>query len=497
MSMAEEGHAEKHKLDRAFVGGVAWTAGAKWLSQLVSWPSVLITARLLSPDDYGLMEMAGVYFIVTNVMAEFGIGMAVLQMRELDMAVTAQLNTMAVISGIVAFLVSVGMAPLIADFFSAPALNRLVIVASLSFILTSLEAIPLGLLQRKMDYRRLSIAESAQAVITAVVSVGCAYAGLGYWSLLVGNLVGRTGNIALARYWCPVPFAMPHWEQISKPLRFGMEIAAQRVAGSINLLSDIFVIGRVLGPGPLGAYRFATNLASAPAEKTGSLVMRVTGPLFSRVQNDKELMRRYFLIFTETLSMAVFPLVFGMATVAPEAVERLLGPKWEAAAAPLRWLAVYMAIRSMGYLVSQLLTTLRLTRFGMWMSLANFAVMPIGFYIASKWGLGMVAATWLFLSPLTFLPMAVKVLRAIHCSFLQYLTALLPALLGSASMIVAIEALRHWVTLAGWPGLGTEVATGGLAYAAVLWGFYRRRLLTFYRFFMDLRKSPDAAVMAQ
>ena len=64
-------------------------------------------------------------------------------------------------------------------------------------------------------------------------------------------------------------------------------------------------------------------------------------------------------------------------------------------------------------------------------------------------------------------------------------------------MIVAIEALRHWVTLAGWPGLGAEVATGGLAYAAVLWGFYRRRLLTFYRFFMDLRKSPDAAVMAQ
>jgi len=270
MSAPDGSSVETRKLDHALVGGFAWTAGAKWLSQLVAWPAVLITAKLLSPGDYGLTEMAGFYFVVTNVMAEFGIGMAVLQMRELDMGVTAQLNTVAAMSGVVAFLASIAAAPLIAAFFHAPELHELVIVASFSFILTSIEAIPLGLLQRDMNYRLLSVAESVQAVVTSCISVGCAYGGLGYWSLVLGNMCGRAANIALVVYSRPVRFAWPHLGQVLAPLRFGMEIAVQRVVGSINGLSDSMVIGRTMGRVPVGAYRFAANLASTPSEKIGA-----------------------------------------------------------------------------------------------------------------------------------------------------------------------------------------------------------------------------------
>jgi O-antigen/teichoic acid export membrane protein len=482
------------KLDHALVGGVAWTVGAKWLSQLVAWPAVLIMARLLSPSDYGLNEMAGFYFVVTNVVAEFGIGMAVLQMRELDMAVTRQLNTVAAMSGALAFLVSVAAAPLIAAFFRAPALHDLVIVASLSFILTSMEAIPLGLLQRDMDYRLLSVAESVQAVVTSCVGVGCAYAGLGYWSLVVGNLAGRAGNIALVVYSRPVRFAWPRFSQVAAPLRFGMEVAVQRIVGSISGLSDSMVIGRTMGQAPVGAYRLAGNLASTPAEKIGGLIMRVTGPLFSRVQHDRELMLRYFLIFTETLAMTVFPLLFGLAIVAPETVELLLGPKWAMAAAPLRWLALAVSVRTMLPLLNQMLATLRLTRFGMWMSILTFVLMPIAFYVASSRGVGAVAAAWLLMSPITVFPVALKVFREIGCGVIQYLNALLPAIAGSGAMLLAIVALRSHLTLHGWPRLAAEVVAGGLAYCICLWGLYRHRVMRFVHFFARLRESKAAVV---
>ncbi len=406
MNAPQDSSPEHQNLDRAFVGGVAWTAGAKWISQLVSWPSVLICARLLSPSDFGIVEMAGFYFVVTNIVAEFGVGMAVLQMRELDTAIVAQLNTVALLSGILAFGVSVAAAPLIAAFFRSPQLNLLVVVASLSFILTSFEAIPLGLLQRDMNYRRLSVAESVQAIVTALVSVGCAWAGFAYWSLVLGNLVGRTSNIALTIYWRPSRFAIPRWKQVLVPLRFGMEIAMQRIVGTVTGLSDSMVIGRTLGQSPLGVFRLASNLATTPSEKIGTLVMRVTGPLFARVQTDNALLRRYFLIFSELLSLSCFPLLFGLAIVAPEAVQLLLGSKWAGAAAPLRWLAIYMAIRTLGYLNNQLGTTLRFTRFGMWIALLNFGLMPVAFYIASRGGVGAVAAAWLVMSPATIVPMA-------------------------------------------------------------------------------------------
>jgi O-antigen/teichoic acid export membrane protein len=493
MNAPDGSRVETRKLDHALVGGFAWTAGAKWLSQLVAWPAVLITAKLLSPGDYGLTEMAGFYFVVTNVMAEFGIGMAVLQMRELDMGVTAQLNTIAAMSGMVAFLASIAAAPLIAAFFHAPELRFLVIVASFSFILTSLEAIPLGLLQRDMNYRCLSFAESIQAVVTSCISVGCAYGGLGYWSLVFGNMFGRAANIAFVVYNRPVRFAWPHLSQVLAPLRFGMEIAVQRVVSSVNGLSDSMVIGRTLGKDPVGAYRLAANLASTPSEKIGGLVMRVTGPLFSRVQGDRELMVRYFLIFTESLAMTTFPLLFGLAIVAPETVTLLLDEKWAVAAAPLRWLAIFMAVRTMLTLMNQLLSTLRFTRFGMWMSLLTFVLMPAAFYFASPRGVGAVALAWLLMSPITVVPIAWKVFRAIGCGVGSYLNALLPALVGCGAMLGTVVALRAQWHLHGWAGLGAEVAAGGLAYCTCLWVFYRSRVMRFVRFFADLRKSRNMA----
>jgi O-antigen/teichoic acid export membrane protein len=345
-----------------------------------------------------------------------------------------------------------------------------------------------------MNYRLLSFAESIQALLTSCISVGCAYAGLGYWSLVLGNMCGRAANIAFVVYNRPVPFAWPHPSQVLAPLRFGMEIAVQRIVGSVNGLSDSMVIARTMGQVPVGAYRFAANLASTPVEKIGGLVMRVTGPLFSRVQSDRRMMVRYFLIFTESLAMTIFPLLFGLAIVAPEAVELLLGPKWAIAAAPLRWLAIFMTIRTMMSVMNQLLSTLRLTRFAMWMSLLTFVLMPVAFYLASPLGVGAVALAWLLTSPITVMPVAWKLFRAIGCSVTSYLNALLPALVGSGAMLVCVLALRSQLPLHGWAGLATEVAVGGLAYCACLWVFYRSRVMRFVRFFDDLRRSRNVVV---
>jgi PST family polysaccharide transporter len=256
------------------------------------------------------------------------------------------------------------------------------------------------------------------------------------------------------------------------------------------------VIGRTMGQGPVGAFRLAANLASTPAEKIGGLIMRVTGPLFSRVQHDRELMVRYFLVFTETLAMTIFPLLIGLAIVAPETVNLLLGSKWAAAAAPLRWLAIFMTIRTMVALMNQLLAALRLTRFAMWMSLVTFALMPFAFYIASARGVGAVAAAWLVMSPVTVLPIAWRLFRAIGCSVARYLSALLPALAGCLAMLLGIIALRTRFPIRGWSGLGVEVAVGGLAYGLCLLGLFRHRVMRFVRLFQELRRSRNAAEVA-
>ena len=168
------------KLDKEFVGGIAWTAAAKWISQLVSWPSVIIATRFLSQSDFGTVDMAGFYYTLTNVLAEFGIGTAVLQLRELEDKVIAQMNTVSVLFGTLATGLSLLVAPLIADFFKAPILTLIIRIASGSFLIVGLQAVPMALMQRAMDYRRLSISGSAaQATVQALVTVGGAVTGMG------------------------------------------------------------------------------------------------------------------------------------------------------------------------------------------------------------------------------------------------------------------------------------------------------------------------------
>jgi len=485
---------EQRKLDVAFVGGLAWTAGAKWISQLVSWPAVLISARLLSPSDFGLVDMAGFYFVITNVLAEFGVGTSVLQLRELERSTIAQLNTLSLAFGIVAWGCSAAVAPLIAGFFHAPLLNRLVVITSVTFIITALQAVPLGLMQRAMEYRQLSVIEAVQSLIQAVVTVSCALAGYGYWSLIAGTLAGRgAGTIqAVCRY--PVALAWPRWNDVAKPLRFGVAIALSRLAWAINMQSDGVVIGRTMGQSQLGSYRLAMSLASAPAEKVGTLIMRVTGPLFAKIQDDRDLTRRYLLVISEVLALVIFPLVFGLAVVAPEAVYVLLGPKWQAAVLPLQWLAVFMAVRTLSSLVSQVLVSLRFARFSLIVAIINFLAMPPAFYFASRWGLGAVASMWFILSPVTILPAVIKVFRATHCTLWQYVKVLWPPLISSTAMVGAVLALRMWSLGHQWSPylrVSLEVAAGGVVYGAVLFGFFRDQVMRYVHFFLQLRKSPD------
>ena len=315
--MSQENGEAARKLDVHLAGGVAWTAGGKWVTQLLSWGSVFILARLLSKSDFGIAEMAAYTLLLTGMLAEFGVGTAVLQMRELERGALAQLHTFSCLLATLAYIVSVFFAPLIARFFHIERLTSLILVNNLGFFIIGFQAVPLGLLQRDMDYRRLSLSDAVGVLVQSVATVTGAWFGLGYWSLVLGVGVSRLTIALLVSYWKPIPFAIPRWNDIRAPINLGRQAAIARLAWACYTQADGVVVGRVLGDSALGVYRMASTLASAPAEKISSLIMRATGPLFARVQSDTALVRRYFLNLAEILTMIELPLMLGLGLVWP------------------------------------------------------------------------------------------------------------------------------------------------------------------------------------
>ena len=482
----------RSQLDKAFVGGLAWTAGGKWATQFVTWLSVFIAARLLSPSDFGTMEMAAYVGAFASVLAEFGIGTAVLQMQELDRRILAQLNTVSVVFNTIMFGVTVAIAPLVAIFFRSRHLTLLTIINGLTFVLTSFQTVPQGLLQRDMDYRRLSLAEAVHAIVQAVVTVAGAFTGIGYWALLAGPMAGKGIATVLAVVWKPVPLALPRWKEVSAPMRFSFSVVVSRLSWVAYSSADGVIVGRIMGQSPLGVYRLAMNLATAPAEKISMLLMRVTGPLLAKVQHDRSAIRRYFLFISDALALAIFPLVFGLAAIAPEAITVTVGRKWTGAIVPLQWLAVFMAFRTLNSLMVQVLTSLRRTSYLMWVSLFTTIVMPVSFLIAVRWGIGAVAAAWILMSPVTMLPPAMKLFRLIQCSLGEYLAILSPPMVASAVMLCAVFGLKRWLLPVGLPPLWSlvaQVTAGAVVYMGVLLGVYRPVVMRYVQFFRHLKDN--------
>lgn len=486
-------------MDKHLVGGVIWTASAKWTTQVISWVSTLIIARLLSPSDFGLVGMAAVYFALAQTFSEFGFGTAIVTLRDLTDEQVREINTFCLLSGFVAFALSCALAIPLGMFFRSPQLPAVVVVMSVAFLISGFQTVPYALLQKELRFRSLSIIDAVKIVAQTASVLLFALLGFGYWSLVIGNLVAAATGAVLPLVYRATGFTWPRFHSIKRAVRFSWHVLVSRMAWSLYSDADFIVAGRTLGAAPLGAYTLAWNLANAPVDKITSLVTRVMPAFFSAVQNDHASLRRYLRNLTESISLITTPLTVGLALTAREFVPLLLGHKWESAIIPLELLAVYASFRSITALLSQALIALGETRFVMWNTVSALLILPTAFYIGSSWGTAGIAWAWILGYPFVVLPLYRRTFRRIKMEIREYVGAVLPALDGSLVM-AAVVLLLKWGLSSGWPlylRLGLEVLAGGAAYVLTLIVFHRNRLLVFWNFAMALRKPVQTNAVVE
>ena len=482
------------QLDRALVRGLAWVGTLRWTAQLASSAATIVVARLLTPEDYGLVAMSSVYMGVVALLSEFGVGTSVIVLRELTREQIAQVSGFSLLLGFLGFLLSLGMAPLLGEFFRAPQLPAVVVVASVGFIITALRVVPQSLLRKELRFKALAVIDGARIVIQAGLMVVLALLGLGYWTLVLGTLLSSvcaTGMVLAVRRH---PLAWPRLAAIRRAMSVGMDVLGSRLAWYGYSNADFVIAGRVLGQGPLGGYTLAWQVASAPVAKVSNLVMQVTPSIFSAVQTDRAAIRRYLLRLTEGLALVTFPAAVGLAVVADDFVRVVLTEKYEAAILPLRILAVYTAVRAITPLYAPLLTALDRTRDVLRNNVLALMLLPLAFWIGSRWGTAGIAAAWIVVHPVIVLQILVCVFRAAELKPSDYFRSLTPALSSSAIMVIAVLALRYALPADVSPAVRffTEVPAGAAAYALVLFGLHRERLVAF-RSTLRLARSVEPA----
>jgi len=470
-------------MDQSLAHSLAWRAGADWFSQVLSWSSFLIVVRLLTPADFGIAAMAMVLWAYLRYLGEFGIPQTVVTLRELDEDQLAQLNSVALLLGIGSFGLAATLAYPLAAFFKTPQLVPVVVVTCTGLVPLGFRCVSEGLLNKDMRYRTLSLLDATTSIIGAIATLLMAYFGLGYWSLVLGNLARYTVRSVLVVAARPHRFAMPRLHSLREPLAFGWHVLVSLLASSAYEKLDNVTAGRMLGQAALGIYGMAWNLANIPMEKLTTLVTTTIPTYFASVQTEPAALRRYLRTLTETLALTTFPATIGLALVARDLIPFALGHKWDGVVVPLEILAVYVTFRSIVALLGKLLTAVGNPRFVMWDDLAALIILPTGFYIGSHWGTQGIAWGWVAAYPLIALPLYWKTFKTIEMPVRDYIRALRPALHGTLAMVGTVSLLK-WALLPGeplWLRLVLEIAAGASAYLLTLLLLHRERMATFVR----------------
>jgi len=478
-------------MDQSLAHSLAWRAGADWFSQVLSWSSFLIVVRLLTPVDFGIAAMAMVLWAYLRYLGEFGIPQTIVTLRDLSEDQLAQLNSVALLLGTGSFGLAAALACPAAAFFKTPQLVPVVVVTCTGLVPLGFRAVSEGLLNKDMRYRTLSLLDATSSIIGAIAILLMAYFGLGYWSLVLGNLARYTTRSVLVVVARPHRFAVPRLGSLRGPLAFGWHVLVSLLASSAYEKLDNVTAGRMLGQAALGVYGMAWNLANVPMEKLTSLVTTTIPTYFASVQTEPAALRRYLRTLTETLALTTFPATIGLALVARDLIPFALGHKWDGVILPLEILSVYVTFRSIVALLGKLLTAVGNPRFVMWDDLAALVILPTGFYIGSHWGTRGIAWGWVAAYPIIALPLYWKTFKTIEMPVREYIRALRPALHGTLAMVGAVSLLK-WAlvsTAPAWLRLVLEIASGASAYLLTLFLLHRERMATFVRTARNFRRA--------
>ena len=470
-------------LDRSLITGLAWTAAAKWSTQILSWLSTLIVARLLVPDDYGLMGMATVYVGLVQLIKEFGLGAAIVHKRDLDEAQIAQLGGVAVGFGAGLLAVSLFVAEWVAELYSEPLVANVIRVLSITFLTSAFQVIPRSIMMRDLEYKRLAVVDGVEALSAVVTTLLLATLGAGVWALIVGSVVARFVATLLANLMRPFPIRVPRsFASVRSSLVFGGQVVTAQLAWWVHSNADIAIIGRLLGKTVLGAYTIAYTLATVPLERVNALFAQVLPGIFSQVQKDRALLRRYIVGVSEAVSLLTFPAAVGMAFVAEDFVNVVLGERWVTAVPPLQILALAGAFRSLGPVLAQALVYVGQPRRNTEYSVLAALVLTPLFVVGTRWGAEGVALVVLAVQPLVSIPTMYRhAFRAAELSFQQYVRALWPASSSSVLMLILLILFNAtWFGQLSSPlRLGLNVGLGAVAYSLALIVLHRDRLARF------------------
>ena len=310
------------------IKGVAWTFVESASNKIIQFVLGVIMARLLTPEDYGIMAIIFVFITISQIFIDGGFATALIQDKDKTERDYSTIYTFNIILSVICYLVLYISAPYISDFYSND-ITLYLRVQSLSLIIYAFSAIHKVKLTVEVNFKNIAVVTVFSSLVSGLIGIYMAYAGFGVWSLIgqyvSASVITSILYVFLLR-WKPVCFF--DTKSFKRLFPFGAKLLTANLIDRVYMnLYPIFV-GKFYTPTQLGYYSRAEQFSTLPAGTCADIFSRVTFPVMCSIRDDHELLRVYRK-FIALSSYLIFPIMFAVLVLAKPIVLILLTDKWE------------------------------------------------------------------------------------------------------------------------------------------------------------------------
>lgn len=476
---------------RGIFSGFAWQGATKLVVQMTSWVATLFVARIIAPEDYGIIAATSVFVELLVLITDMGLAQGLIQKPQTSTQEEDGVFYVSLILGVSGYLLLFLAAPFIASFYRMPVLADLLRLTGISIIFGSLKTVPLAIAMRRMDFRYRSLVEMGASLTMTVTVVSLALSGFGVWSLAWGPVVS---NAVMAAGFLPLMRRLPQpvfsLNEVMTTINFGVKYMGSTLLYYGWSRADVMVIGKMLGERLLGYYSMAFQLAMLPLDKVATVFNQVMFPAMARLQEDVQGSGELFLQMHRYLLLISYPIIFGLAVVADDVILLLLTDKWLPIVPFFQALCMVSSLRLSGTLMPPVLYARGKPELVLRYNALALVGLPAGFLIGAQYGLEGVVIAWLVAYPALFIYLGRQCLRELGLRWRALARSALPAVLATAVMVVAVMVFRHLTQELAllWRLLGS-VAVGAAAYLGLLALLFREHITSLRSQLIHLRRG--------
>jgi PST family polysaccharide transporter len=452
---------------------VLWVGGGQVAGQAVHVLIRLVLARLLVPDDFGLVAMAAVFISFSSQLVDLGLGPALVQRVELtDVHKSTAFWTSAVVGIALALLFVLG-APLVGDFYRSESVVPVVRALGLSFLLSVPESVYRHLFQRELSFRLIGTRRLVGVVTGGTVGIALALGGFGVWALVAEQLVRSAAGSVLYMARSPWrPQLTLSRVALSELWSYSRSIVGTRLVNFFNRNLDSLLIGRFLGATQLGLYNLAYQGVLLPLQQVARPIANVGFPTFASIQDDLPRCRHAYLSALRVSLLLAAPLPLLALFLASAGIPLLLGESWAPAVLPLQILSLVALIQIGMSLSPPLFNGLGRADLSLKWTLVALAANTVGIVAGLPWGINGVALGYLAAVAVSSPVQLIMVMNLIDLPFSELgrlfarmLSILVATSVAPGLFLYLAPDMSEWLVLA----IGGGLISAGYLLFSILW----------------------------